>query len=77
LQLNSEPAVKLASRVFVLDLAEVRMLSVRPDGCDKKIVTTGGRLPDGFAVDVEAGHIYWKKHGLAQPRGAIAVRSSL
>jgi sugar lactone lactonase YvrE len=55
--------MKPANRLFVLDLSEGRVFSVRPDGSDKKIVATGGRLPDGVAVDVEAGHIYWTNMG--------------
>jgi hypothetical protein len=52
-----------AHRLFVLDLSEGRVFSVRPDGSDKKIVATGGRMPDGIAVDVEAGHVYWTNMG--------------
>jgi DNA-binding beta-propeller fold protein YncE len=64
--------VNTASRLFVLDLAEGRVFSVRPDGSDKKIVTTGGRLPDGVAVDVEAGHLYWTNMGaLGRNDGSI------
>ena len=51
------------SRLFFLDLAEGRVLSANPDGSDKRIVTEGGRLPDGVAVDVEAAHIYWTNMG--------------
>jgi hypothetical protein len=36
-----------AHRLFVLDLTEGRVFTVRPDGCGKKIVATGGRMPDG------------------------------
>jgi hypothetical protein len=55
--------VTIASRLFVLDLSEGRVFSVCPDGSDKKVIATGGRLPDGVAVDVEAGHIYWTNMG--------------
>jgi sugar lactone lactonase YvrE len=53
----------MPSRLFILDLAEGRMFSVRPDGSDKKIIATGGRRPDGVAVDVDAGHLYWTNMG--------------
>ena len=54
----------MTSRLFILDLAEGRVFSVKPDGSDKKIIATGGRLPDGVAVDVEAGHLYWTNMGV-------------
>jgi hypothetical protein len=50
--------------LFILDLAEGRVFSVNPDGSDRKIIATGSRMPDGIAVDVEAGHIYWTNMGV-------------
>ena len=37
---------------------------MNPDGSDKKTIVTNCRLPDGIAVDVEAGHIYWTNMGV-------------
>ncbi len=54
----------MTSRLFVLDLAEGRVFSVNPDGSDKKIIATGGRMPDGVAIDVEAGYLYWTNMGV-------------
>jgi hypothetical protein len=54
----------MISRLFILDLAEGRVFSVKPDGSDKRIIATGGRLPDGVAVDVEAGQLYWTNMGV-------------
>ena len=54
----------MSSRLFILDLAEGRVFSVKPDGSDKKIMATGGHMPDGIAVDVEAGHLYWTNMGI-------------
>ena len=51
-------------RLFVLDLSDGRVLSMNSDGSDKKIIVTGCRNPDGIAVDVEAGHIYWTNMGV-------------
>ena len=34
------------------------------DGTDKKTIVTDCRLPDGIAVDVQAGHIYWTNMGV-------------
>jgi DNA-binding beta-propeller fold protein YncE len=51
-------------RLFVLDLSDGRVLSCKPDGSDlKTIVSEGRRLPDGIAVDVAGGHIYWTNMG--------------
>ncbi|MDM0071762.1 hypothetical protein [Variovorax sp. J31P207] len=55
--------MSVSSRLFLLDLADRLVFSVRPDGSDKKIIATGGRLPDGVAVEVEAGHVYWTNIG--------------
>jgi hypothetical protein len=50
-------------RLFVLDLSSGRVLSLNPDGSNKRILVTDCRLPDGIAVDVDAGHIYWTNMG--------------
>jgi len=51
-------------RLFVLDLSGGRVLSMNPDGSDRKVIVTECRHPDGVAVDVEAGHIYWTNMGV-------------
>jgi hypothetical protein len=33
------------------------------DGSDQKVIVTGCQMPDGIAVDVAAGHIYWTNMG--------------
>ena len=59
-------------RLFVLDLSGNRVLSLNPDGSDRKVIVTECRLPDGIAVDVEGGHIYWTNMGvLTQNDGSI------
>jgi sugar lactone lactonase YvrE len=59
-------------RLFFLDASTGRVLSVNPDGSDKKAIATGARVPDGIAVDTEAGHIYWTNMGNpAQNDGSI------
>jgi len=52
------------ARLFVLDLSGGRVLSMNPDGSDKKAIVTESRNPDGIAVDVEAGHVYWTNMGV-------------
>jgi len=51
-------------RLFVLEASGNRVFSVNPDGSDRKVIVTDCRLPDGIAVDVEAGHIYWTNMGV-------------
>jgi len=60
----SSSDVARSGRLFVLELSGDRIHSMNPDGSDRKTIVTGGRLPDGIAVDVEAGHIYWTNMGL-------------
>jgi hypothetical protein len=53
-----------SGRLFFLDLGGGRVLSVNPDGSDlKTLVSEGRKLPDGIAVDVAAGYIYWTNMG--------------
>src|SRR5260370_28722336 len=50
--------------VFFLDVRGSRIMSLNPDGTNlQAIVTKGLRIPDGVAVDVDAGHIYWTNMG--------------
>src|ERR1700736_1554970 len=61
---NSAAASKGAGgRLFLLELSGDRIHSMNPDGSDRKVIVTHCRLPDGIAVDVEAGHIYWTNMG--------------
>ncbi|MGV7214664.1 3-hydroxyacyl-CoA dehydrogenase [Bradyrhizobium sp. UFLA05-112] len=61
---KNSSSVTRSSRLFVLELSGNRIHSMNPDGSDRKIIVTDGRLPDGIAVDVEAGHIYWTNMGV-------------
>jgi hypothetical protein len=51
-------------RLFVLDASGGRIFTVNPDGSNQKTMVTNCRLPDGVALDVEAGHIYWTNMGI-------------
>jgi hypothetical protein len=51
-------------RLFALELSGDRIHSMSPDGSDRKVIVTNCHLPDGIAVDVEAGHIYWTNMGV-------------
>src|ERR1700752_2750333 len=52
-----------AGRLFVLELSHQWIRSMSPDGSDRKVIVTECDLPDGIAVDVAAGHIYWTNMG--------------
>jgi sugar lactone lactonase YvrE len=52
-----------AGRLFVLELSANRIYSMNTDGSDRKVIVSEGHLPDGIAVDVGAGHIYWTNMG--------------
>jgi sugar lactone lactonase YvrE len=55
----------LSGKLFVLEASGGgRLFSINPDGSDKAIIVTGCPVPDGVAVDVQAGHIYWTNMGL-------------
>src|SRR5258708_12511325 len=63
---SKRPSVRKAvgPRLFFLDASGGRIVSVNPDGSDKKvIVTAAGPIPDGIVVDAQAGHIYWTNMG--------------
>jgi len=53
-----------SGRLFVLELSGDRIHSMNPDGSDRRTIVTECRLPDGIAVDVETGHIYWTNMGV-------------
>ncbi|MEA5114714.1 MAG: hypothetical protein VB050_11865 [Geobacteraceae bacterium] len=64
-------------RLFVLDLSGARILSMNPDGSDRKVIITECRHPDGVAVDVEAGHIYWTNMGVPHREDGSIERADL
>lgn len=50
--------------LYFLDASGGRILSVKPDGSDRKVILPAvGPIPDGIVVDAEAGHIYWTNMG--------------
>ena len=50
-------------RLFLLDLSDDCVVSLNPDGTDRKVLVTECKYPDGIVVDVAAGHIYWTNMG--------------
>jgi sugar lactone lactonase YvrE len=64
-------------RLFVLELSGGRIHSMSPDGSDRKVIVTNCRLPDGIAVDVEGGHIYWTNMGTPSANDGAIERADL
>jgi len=64
-------------RLFVLDLSGGRIFSVNPDGTGAQVLVTGCRLPDGIAVDVEGGHIYWTNMGVPNRNDGSIERADI
>jgi DNA-binding beta-propeller fold protein YncE len=72
------PADKAArARLFLLDLSDNRVVSMNPDGSDRKVIVTECRYPDGIAVDVPAGHIYWTNMGVPAANDGSIERADL
>jgi hypothetical protein len=64
-------------RLFFLEASGDRVLSVNPDGSDRKVIVAGCRIPDGIVVDVEAGHIYWTNMGVPNQNDGLIERADL
>lgn len=65
-------------RLFALEASGGGCLfSVNPDGSDKTVIVTGCRIPDGIAVDAEAGHIYWTNMGVPSENDGSIERVDL
>jgi DNA-binding beta-propeller fold protein YncE len=64
-------------RLFLLELSGGRIHSMSTDGSDRKVIVTNCHLPDGIAVDVEAGHIYWTNMGVPNLNDGTIERADL
>jgi sugar lactone lactonase YvrE len=65
-------------RIFFLDVSGGRMASVNPNGSDLAVVVDGlTRIPDGIAVDSEAGHIFWTNMGIPSANDGSIERVDL
>jgi hypothetical protein len=64
-------------RLFLLELSDDRIVSLNSDGSDRKVIVTGCRFPDGIAVDVAAGHIYWTNMGVPKANDGSIERADL
>src|SRR6202030_1680622 len=64
-------------RLFFLEASGGQIHSANADGSDRKVVVSGGRVPDGVVVDVEAGHIYWTNMGVPSKNDGSLERVDL
>jgi hypothetical protein len=74
---KNSSGVTRAGRLFVLELSGDRIHSMNPDGSDRKTIVTDCRYPDGIAVDVQAGHIYWTNMGIPNLNDGSIERADL
>ena len=71
---QQKPSGKAAvGRLFVLELSGNRVLSMKPDGSDRKIIVTECKHPDGIVVDAEGGHIYWTNMGVSPKENSGSI----
>jgi sugar lactone lactonase YvrE len=55
----------LTEKLFALEASGGgRLFSINPDGSGKTFIVTGCPVPDGVAVDVKGGHVYWTNMGM-------------
>jgi len=74
---KTSSAATRTGRLFVLELSGDRIHTMNPDGSDRKTIVTNCRLPDGIAVDVAAGHIYWTNMGVPNLNDGSIERADL
>jgi hypothetical protein len=74
---RTDAAQDAAGRLFVLELSGNRVLSMKANGSDKKVLVSECRYPDGIVVDAEAGHIYWTNMGVPSRNDGSIERADL
>jgi len=76
--MSPKPDPRPAGRLFVLDLSGGRVLSMKTDGSDETVIAAGCHLPDGIAIDTQAGHVYWTNMGVpSREDGSIEIPKAL
>jgi sugar lactone lactonase YvrE len=64
-------------RLFFLEASGGRIHSANADRSDRKVIVTGGRIPDGLVVDVKAGQVYWTNMGVPTRNDGSIERADL
>src|SRR4029450_393760 len=75
--MSPKPDSRTAGRLFVLDLSGGRVLSMKTDGSDERVIAAGCHLPDGIAIDTRAGHVYWTNMGVPSREDGSIERADL
>jgi hypothetical protein len=75
--MSSKANLSRVGRLFVLDLSDGRILSMKTDGSDRRVIVSECRFPDGVAVDAAAGHIYWTNMGVPNLNDGSIERADL
>jgi hypothetical protein len=60
----AESLAGATARLFVLNLSAGVVISMTPEGADQQVIASNCHLPDGVAVDVAAGRVYWTNMGV-------------
>ncbi len=77
LKRTDSAAQTAVSCLFVLDASGGRIFAVNPDGSNQRNIVTNCRLPDGIALDLEAGHLYWTNMGVPYLNDGSLERADL
>ena len=64
-------------RLFLLDLSGGRVLSMDPNGSNRRIIAMDCPYPDGVVVDVAAGHVYWTNMGVPRLNDGSIERADI
>lgn len=68
----------MSGRIFFLETSNGRVLSANADGSDlTTVVVEGGKIPDGLAIDVAAGRLYWTNMGDPEANDGSILSSDL
>ena len=57
-------AAAATPRLFLLNLSAGVVVSMSPDGKDQQVIASHCHMPDGVAVDADAGRVYWTNMGV-------------
>jgi hypothetical protein len=74
---KARPDALRSGRLFLLELSGNRIHSMNADGSDRRTIVTECHLPDGIAIDVDAGHIYWTNMGVPHFNDGSIERADL
>src|SRR5258707_10539174 len=73
----SFPHPATTPRLFVLNVSAGAVLSMTPDGKNQQVIASHCHIPDGVAVDVDAGRVYWTNMGVPNADDGTIERCDL